>query len=88
MQWMLPAILQQLTFLTKRQIDSMKQFLSLIVIILFFISCTKEATYEMDIIKPKIEVIYPIDNPVMRPGDPLCIKVLISDNKSLMNVWF
>jgi hypothetical protein len=65
----------------------MNFFLSLIVIILFFVSCTKEANYETDIVKPKIEVIYPIDTPVMRSGDPLCIKVLISDNKSLMNVW-
>lgn len=23
----------------------------------------------------------------MRSGDPLCMKVLITDNKSLMNVW-
>jgi hypothetical protein len=64
----------------------MKKYLSFIIIILLSISCTKEANYEADIVKPKIEVIYPIDDPVIRPGDPLCIKVLISDNKSLMNV--
>jgi hypothetical protein len=80
-------ILQQLIFLTKQQIDLMKKLLSLIIIFLFFISCTKDGNYETDIVKPKIEVAYPIDNPVMRSGDPLCIKVLISDNKSLMNVW-
>lgn len=65
----------------------MKKYLLFILIILFFISCAKEVNFEMDIKKPKIEVVYPIDNPVMRSGDPLCIKVLISDNKSLANVW-
>jgi hypothetical protein len=65
----------------------MKKYLSFIIIIFLCISCTKESNYEADIVKPKIEVIYPIDDPVMRSGDPLCIKVLISDNKSLMNVW-
>jgi hypothetical protein len=65
----------------------MKKLLSIIIIFLFFISCTKDGNYEADIAKPKIEVAYPIDNPVMRSGDPLCIKVLVSDNKSLANVW-
>ena len=59
-------------------------YLSIVVITS---SCTKGSTYEQDIIKPKIEVVYPLDNPVMRSGDPLCMKVLISDNKSLMSVW-
>jgi len=56
-------------------------------IVLFVASCTKQSTYEQDTIKPKIEVVYPIDDPVIRSGDPLCMRVLISDNKSLMNVW-
>jgi hypothetical protein len=87
MQSMLAAILQRLIFLTKQQIDLMKNLLSFIVIISILISCSKDANYEADIVKPKIQVAYPVDNPVMRSGDPLCIKVLISDNKSLMNVW-
>jgi len=56
-------------------------------IIMFFISCTKQSLCEKDEVNPKIEVLYPIDNPVIRAGEPLCMKVLIRDNQSLMNVW-
>ena len=65
----------------------MRKHSSIIVIILLFISCSREAEYKTDTEKPEIEVVYPTDNPVIHSGDPLCIKVLISDNKSLMNVW-
>ncbi len=59
------------------------------VILIFFgfISCTKQAAYGPDTEKPAIQVIYPLDNPTIISGSPLCMKVLISDNKSLMNVW-
>ena len=66
----------------------MKKMLSLyFFIVLLIVSCTKQSISEQDTIKPKIEVVYPIDDPVIRSGDPLCMKVLISDNKSLMSVW-
>src|SRR5687768_12634299 len=57
------------------------------LVILFLISCTKQVACEQDKINPKIEVVYPIDNPVIRSGDPLCMKVLIRDNQSLLSVW-
>ena len=57
------------------------------LIIVFLISCTRQAFCEKDEVNPKIEVLYPTDNPVIRVGEPLCMKVLIRDNQSLMNVW-
>jgi len=52
-----------------------------------FISCTRELTTETDITKPEIKIVYPLDNPVIPPGYPLCMKVLIHDNKNLSSVW-
>jgi len=65
----------------------MKKYFLIIVIGWSFITCTKATFCEADSMKPEIQVVYPIDNPTIRAGDPLCMKVLISDNKSLMNVW-
>jgi hypothetical protein len=62
-------------------------FISYFILILFFVACAKHETIEQDTVKPKIEVVYPLDNPTIRSGDPVCMKVLISDNKSLMSVW-
>jgi hypothetical protein len=58
-----------------------------LAVLLVITSCTKGVFYEQDTIKPKIEIVYPLDEPVVRAGDPLCMKVLINDDKSLMNVW-
>lgn len=65
----------------------MGKFLSIPVFIVVIISCSKQATHEPDTVKPLIKVDYPTDNPAINAGDPLCMKVLISDNKSLANVW-
>lgn len=66
----------------------MKKRLSIFgIIILFFVSCTKDAKYEPDIVKPEIKVAYPTDNPIIPAGFPLCVQVNISDNVSLSKVW-
>lgn len=61
----------------------------LLIIGLFFISCSKQASsgYEADVIKPLIKVFYPLDTPVLQQGIPLCIKVLVSDDRNLSKVW-
>ena len=64
-----------------------KYLLSFFAIALLFISCTKEATYNIDNVKPVIKVVYPTDNPIIPAGYPLCVKVLISDTESLSTVW-
>jgi hypothetical protein len=66
----------------------MKKYISLLLFsVVILASCSKQAAYEKDITKPEIEVVYPLDKPVIAPGDPLCMKVLISDDKSLASVW-
>jgi len=57
------------------------------IFILLFISCTKEIIIEADTTKPEIKVVYPLDKPIIPAGYPLCMKVLISDNKNLLTVW-
>ena len=64
-----------------------KCLLFFFVIALLFISCTKEATYDTDNVKPVIKVIYPTDNPIIPAGYPLCMKVLINDAQNLSTVW-
>ena len=61
--------------------------LSILAVLIVIVSCTKEAKYEPDTVKPTIKVEYPTDNPKLNAGEPLCMKVLISDDKSLANVW-
>ena len=51
------------------------------------ISFTKNLTTGTDIIKPGIKIDYPLDQPVIPAGYPLCMKVLIHDNKNLSSVW-
>lgn len=58
-----------------------------VLVISFFASCTRNAVYEPDTIKPQIKVIYPSDNPIIPAGFPLCMQVMISDNISLSKVW-
>jgi hypothetical protein len=66
----------------------MKKYLSCVVVILLItLSCTKVAMYEPDTVKPVIKVFYPLDNPAIDQGYPLCMKVLITDNRSLVDVW-
>lgn len=66
----------------------MKRYFSFAVLItIIFLSCSKESVYEKDTVNPEIEVVYPLDKPVIAAGDPLCMKVLISDDKSLASVW-
>ena len=62
---------------------------ALIIIGIFFISCSKPASsgYEADVTKPLIKVFYPLDIPVLQQGVPLCIKVLVSDDRNLSKVW-
>ena len=57
------------------------------ILILLFISCTKDIIAETDATKPEIKVVYPLDKPEIPAGYPLCMKVLISDNKNLLTVW-
>ena len=65
----------------------MKNILSILALVLSTLSCSKDVKYEQDLAKPTIKVEYPTDNPKLKAGDPLCMKVLINDNKSLANVW-
>ena len=66
----------------------MKKQLSIFsIIILIFVSCTKDAVYEPDTIKPEIKIVYPSDNPIIPAGFPLCMQVMISDNINLSRVW-
>jgi hypothetical protein len=64
-----------------------RSFYTYFILVILFISCTKELTIETDIIKPEINIVYPLDNPVIPAGYPLCMKVLIHDNKNLSSVW-
>lgn len=64
-----------------------RSFYTYFVLIISIISCTKESITETDIIKPEIKIVYPIDNPVIPAGYPLCMKILIHDNKNLSAVW-
>ena len=64
-----------------------KYLLFFFVIYSLFISCTKEAAYDVDNVKPVIKVIYPTDNPIIPAGYPLCMKILISDTRNLSTVW-
>ena len=64
-----------------------KSFYSYFILAFLFISCAKDVTTETDIIKPEIKIVYPIDKPVIPAGYPLCMKVLIHDNKNLSSVW-
>ena len=64
-----------------------KQLSIFFIIILIFVSCTKDTIYEPDTIKPEIKIIYPSDNPIIPAGFPLCMQVMISDNISLSKVW-
>ena len=64
-----------------------RSFYTYFILICSFISCTKESITETDIIKPEIKIVYPLDKPVIPAGYPLCMKVLIHDNKSLSSVW-
>ena|SRR5687767_3689108 len=66
-----------------------KSFSVLFIIGLFFISCSKQASsgYEADVTKPLIKVFYPLDIPVLQQDVPLCIKVLVSDDRNLSKVW-
>ncbi len=42
---------------------------------------------DADITKPDIKVVYPIEIYEIPQGYPLCMKVLVSDDKSLATVW-
>ena len=64
-----------------------KSFYSYFILAFFLISCAKDITTETDTIKPEIKIVYPLDEPVIPAGYPLCMKVLIGDNKSLASVW-
>ena len=57
------------------------------ILAILIVSCTKDVTTETDMIKPEIQIVYPLDNPVIPAGYPLCMKVLIHDNKNLSSVW-
>jgi hypothetical protein len=57
------------------------------ILIILIVSCTKDLNTETDIFKPEIKIVYPLDNPIIPAGYPLCMKVLIHDNKNLSFVW-
>jgi hypothetical protein len=84
---MRPGTFPRWTFPTNRRINSMKHFLPILAFMTLFNSCTKQLKHEQDLTKPVIKVDYPTDRPKINGGDPLCMKVLISDNKSLASVW-
>jgi hypothetical protein len=57
-----------------------------ILILLSAISCAKETVTEKDTVKPEIKVIYPLDIPQLPQGYPLCLSLVVADNKSLYSV--
>ena len=63
-----------------------KLFYTYVVLIVSIISCRKDITTETDILKPEIKIVYPLDKPIIPAGYPLCMKVLIHDNKNLSSV--
>lgn len=65
----------------------MRNLFFAIVSLSFIVSCSKKGVYKPDTIKPEISVVYPSDNPILPPGFPLCMQVMISDNVSLSKVW-
>ena len=64
-----------------------KSFYSYFILAFLFISCAKDMATETDTTKPEIEIVYPLDKPVIPAGYPLCMKVWIHDNKNLSSVW-
>ena len=64
-----------------------RSFYTCFILTILFISCTRELTTKTDIIKPEIKIVYPVDDPVIPAGYPLCMKVLIHDDKNLSSVW-
>jgi len=64
-----------------------KSFYSYFILAFLFISCAKDMATETDKTKPVIKIVYPLDKPVIPAGYPLCMKVLIHDNKNLSAVW-
>jgi Domain of unknown function (DUF4625) len=49
------------------------------------ITCSKDYQTE-DASKPEIEIIYPLDVPKLIPGQPLCLKAIIKDNRQITKV--
>ena len=64
-----------------------RPFYTYFILVTSFISCTKDINKETDILKPEIKIVYPLDYPVIPAGYPLCMKILIHDNKNLSSVW-
>ena len=66
-----------------------KIFTAAILSCIFFSGCTKQDNtgIEADVSAPAIKVYYPLDVPVLPQGFPLCMKVLVTDNRSLSAVW-
>jgi hypothetical protein len=64
----------------------MRNLFIFILIISSVLSCTKQSAPEKDTMKPEIKVIYPLDIPQLPPGYPLCLSLVIADNKSLYAV--
>ena len=66
----------------------MKNFFTAgIIICMLFISCAKDSVTDTDITRPDIKVVYPNQIVEIPQGYPLCMKLLISDDKSLAAVW-
>lgn len=65
----------------------MKQIAFVIIFALLF-SCSKNNEITKDISAPVIRIQYPLDNPVLPKGFPLCIKAVISDDRNLASVTF
>lgn len=64
----------------------MRNLFIFILVISSVLSCTKETVIEKDTAKPEIKIIYPDDIPSLPPGYPLCINLVVEDNRSLYTV--
>ena len=57
----------------------------LISMVLFVSSCSKSSVRQ-NTVKPLMELVYPTDQPVLKPGQPLCIKIIITDDEQIRSV--
>ena len=64
---------------------TMFKLLTLLVFVLLFVACTKKEL-PPDAENPSIELIYPKDVPVLTQAQPLCVKMIVTENTGLSSL--
>ena len=57
----------------------------LVVVFLFLVACNKQ-DLDKDLDNPSIELIYPKDNPDLWASQPLCVKMIVTENIGLSSL--